>query len=159
MRLYTLERHQRIPAALEEVFGFFQDPENLGRITPPWLAFTILTPSTIEMGQGTLIDYSIRWLGLPVHWTTMITRYDSPHSFVDQQLMGPYSFWHHTHTFTDRDGETEMGDSVRYALPAGILGRMMHALLIERQLQEVFDYRATVIQEVFSRDRRGEATA
>ena len=157
MRLYTLERRQRIPAALEEVFGFFQAPENLARITPPWLGFTILTPPPVVMNEGALIDYSIRWFCLPVRWTTIITRYDPPHVFVDQQLNGPYSFWHHTHTFVAVDGETEMGDAVRYALPAHVLGRMTHALLIRRQLEGIFDYRAKTIRELFGGTGVGEA--
>jgi ligand-binding SRPBCC domain-containing protein len=156
MRLQKLERRQRIPAPPDEVFAFFGDPENLGRITPPWLRFIILTPPPIEIDKGALIDYSIRWGGLPVRWTTMITQYDSPHRFVDQQLSGPYSFWHHTHTFADRGGETEMGDTVLYSLPAGFLGRITHTLLVRRQLGEIFDYRARVIEEFFSRIGRGE---
>ncbi len=134
---------------MEEVFSFFQRPENLAVITPRWLAFRILTPSPIDMGQGSVIDYTIKWMGVPVRWTTMITNYQPPHKFVDQQLKGPYSLWHHTHTFVGKDGGTEMTDTVRYVLPLGVLGDVAHAVIVQRQLDRIFDYRANVIEEVF----------
>ena len=56
------------PATLEEVFKFFEDPRNLGRITPPGLSFTVQTNGDIEMRKGAQIDYTIRWLGLPMSW-------------------------------------------------------------------------------------------
>jgi hypothetical protein len=103
------------------------------------------------MKEGTLIDYTIRVLGLPVRWTTLITRYDPPHSFVDQQLRGPYSFWHHTHSFRPVDGGTEMKDSVLYLLPFGPLGRLAHVLAVRRQLRRIFDHRSLVIAARFAR--------
>lgn len=41
---YVLERRQWLPLSLERTFGFFADPGNLARITPPWLGFRIVTP-------------------------------------------------------------------------------------------------------------------
>lgn len=149
MKTHTLIRKQFVPRPLEEVFSFFQRPENLAVITPPWLGFRILTPMPIEMEQGTIIDYTIKWMGMPVRWTTMITSYRAPHTFVDQQLKGPYSLWHHTHTFIEKDGGTEMTDTVRYVLPFGILGDVAHAVVVQSQLEKIFDYRRKVIEQVF----------
>ena len=86
----------------DDVFNFFSMPENLVKITPKSLSFTILTPKPIDMEKGTLIDYTISLMGFPVHWRTLISDYNPPHSFIDQQIKGPYAFWHHTHTFTER---------------------------------------------------------
>jgi hypothetical protein len=149
MHVFTLRRTQTFPHRAREVFSFFETPENLSVITPRWLDFRILTPSPIHMEQGTLIDYTIRWLTVPVRWTTLITNYNPPHTFVDEQIRGPYALWHHRHSFVEKDGWTEMTDEVRYALPFGPLGRIAHTLLVRHQLEEIFDHRSRVIGRVF----------
>jgi hypothetical protein len=150
MKVHVLEHTQRVPAAIEEVFAFFDRPENLADITPPGLGFQILTPSPIVMKEGALIDYVVRIGGVPVRWRTMITAYDPPHKFVDEQILGPYSFWHHTHTFRAlSDGGTELGDVVRYAMPLGPLGDLAHALQVKRQVAGIFEHRGRVVRERF----------
>lgn len=152
MKLYTLKRTQGFSHSRDTVFKFFESPEHLALITPPWLDFHILTPTPITMRQGTLIDYTIRWLTVPVRWTTLITSYEPPYRFVDEQIRGPYSLWHHSHTFVEKDGVTEMHDEVQYALPAGVFGRVAHAALVRKQLEEIFDYRSHVIGRFFGDD-------
>ena len=149
MRVYELKRTQVIPVPRDQVFAFFERPENLSELTPASLGFQILTPSPIEMKSGSLIDYTVRVSGLPVRWTTLITDYDPPRGFVDVQLRGPYSFWHHTHTFEAVESGTLMTDTVRYVLPLGLLGRLAHALFVKRQIRGIFDYRSRVLTEHF----------
>ncbi|MCS7176936.1 MAG: SRPBCC family protein [Candidatus Kapabacteria bacterium] len=149
MKLYRLYREQWVPKPLEEVFPFFERPENLSLITPPQLGFRLLTPSPVPMHQGALIDYTIRLLGLPVRWTTYIAVYDPPHCFVDVQLRGPYSFWHHTHRFIPENGGTRLIDEVLYILPFGPLGRLLHAVWVARSLDFIFSYRRERIRAFF----------
>jgi ligand-binding SRPBCC domain-containing protein len=103
------------------------------------------------MQSGTLIDYTVRATGFPVRWTTLITDYEPPYRFVDVQLKGPYSFWHHTHTFEAVDGGTMIKDTVRYVLPFGILGRAVHRLLVRRQLRKIFEYRQEFVDHYFTK--------
>ena len=154
MKVYILERTQPVKKPLEEVFAFFERPENLSKITPPSLGFEILTPGPVAMHTGAIIDYTIKPMGPRLHWRTLITDYDPPHKFVDVQLKGPYKFWHHTHTFEQTDEGTLITDRVRYILPFGILGRLAHALLVKRQLKNIFDFRRRVIENYFSYDGR-----
>ena len=149
MKTYTLERRQWVPRPLPEVFDFFSRAENLQRLTPPWMNFRILTPLPIAMAPGALIDYALRVHGLPVRWRTKIEAWAPPHSFVDTQLRGPYRLWHHTHTFEESNGGTLITDLVRYALPFGFLGQIAHALMVSRDLNQIFEYRAKVVGELF----------
>ncbi|MCX7930014.1 MAG: SRPBCC family protein [Chlorobi bacterium] len=148
--MHRLYRKLCVEHPIEDVFAFFSRPENLERITPPELNFQILTPEPIEMKEGALIDYRIRISGLSWRWTTYIARYESPRCFVDVQLRGPYSFWHHTHTFTPlgRDA-TLIEDDVLYELPFGWVGVVAHRLWIHRQLQHIFDHRTAVLSQIF----------
>jgi ligand-binding SRPBCC domain-containing protein len=147
--MHILSSEQYVPAPLNQVFAFFGKPENLARITPPWLGFEILTPSPIAMRPGALIDYRISLGPFPTHWRTMITAFDPPHLFVDEQLSGPYSFWHHTHRFEVQGSGTLIHDEIRYLLPFGALGRLVHTLMIRRQLEGIFAHRRRVIEEQF----------
>ena len=114
------------------VFNFFSKPENLTLITPPRLRFDILTPTPLEMKEGQLIDYSLTILYLiKLHWCTLITDYHQPYKFIDQQIKGPYTLWHHTHTFEEKDGGTLIKDSLKYAIPFGWLGRAIHFIYIK----------------------------
>lgn len=148
MKIYTLKRRQLLPRPARDIFRFFERPENLEKITPASVGFVILTPEPIKMQVGTVLDYTIRILGLPVRWTTLIHRYEPPELFVDVSIRGPYSFWHHTHTFEETKEGTIMTDEVRYALPFGFLGRIVRSLWVKRQLDYIFDYRGKVIEDI-----------
>jgi ligand-binding SRPBCC domain-containing protein len=148
--LYTLVRDQWIPSTQEQVFQFFADAENLEAVTPYWLKFHLITPTPIEMDQGTEIEYQISWWIVRLRWKTEITHWSPPHFFVDVQRRGPYRFWEHTHTFREEGGGTRMFDTVRYELPFGVLGRVAHALKVRDDLNRIFDYRAARIGERFS---------
>lgn len=143
----VLRRQIEIHRPVGEVFEFYADAGNLELITPPELRFSILTQPPIRMREGALIDYRLRLWGLPVDWRTLISRWDPPHGFVDEQIRGPYALWIHTHTFVERSGVTVVRDEVRYRLPLSILGRALHPV-IRRQLDRIFDYREHVTLSV-----------
>ena len=149
MKLYTLESNQFINKPIEEVFQFFSKPENLSVITPAKLGFKILSPNPIKMEVGRLIDYNIYLMGIPIHWRTLITDYEPPNMFVDQQIKGPYAIWHHTHTFHKGKGGVEIKDRVVYSIPFGFLGRLLNYLWIKRDLNNIFLYRKKVIDKLF----------
>ena len=147
-----LDRSQRLPGAPEDVFPFFADALNLERITPPWLAFRVTTPGTIEMGPGTLIEYRLRLHRVPVRWLTRIEVWEPPLRFVDAQLRGPYRTWRHEHRFEPTaDGGTLMRDRVEYELPLGPLGGLAHALLVRRDLERIFDHRRAAVAAHFTK--------
>jgi hypothetical protein len=148
MHIYTLRCEMLSPASLAGTFSVFENPHNLARITPPWLNFRILT-GALEMRQGAVIDYTIRWLGLPVPWRTLISAYEPPHHFVDEQIRGPYRLWRHRHTFEPAARGTLVLDRVEYALPLGALGRAAHGLLVGYQLREIFRYRQEALKQFF----------
>ena len=101
------------------------------------------------MEKGSLIDYTIRLFGISIHWRTLISDYEPPFRFVDQQIKGPYTFWHHTHTFKLVEGGVEIIDQVKYSLPLGWLGTLAHAIWVRKDLEKIFEYRKTVIQHYF----------
>ena len=47
-----------------------------------------------------------------------------------------------------------MRDLVRYQLPFGILGEVVHWLIVRRQLRRIFDYQARRIANLFAETDR-----
>ncbi len=151
MRVYTLKKKQLVSKSIIEVFDFFSRPENLSILTPKKMNFKILTPGPLEMKEGMLIDYVIKVMAIPIRWRTIITKYEPPHIFIDQQLKGPYSMWHHTHTFNKiNDTETLIKDTVNYSMPYGFIGEIAHYLYVKRDLKNIFLYRNKKIEEIFN---------
>jgi len=154
MRFHTLRREQWIKRPIDDVFAFFADARNLETITPPWLGFRILETDSSSVTEGTHIRYRLRLHGLPIYWTTEIRQWRAPNRFVDVQRSGPYKLWHHTHRFESHGERTRMIDVVRYRLPFGILGRIIHAWMVKGDLQKIFEYRRQKIHLLFSEPRK-----
>jgi ligand-binding SRPBCC domain-containing protein len=151
MPIHTLRRERVVDADPDAVFAFFADPFNLEAITPPLLRFAVVTPAPIAMGVGAFIQYRLRVHGVPVRWDTLIQSWEPPRRFVDVQVRGPYRLWHHTHELSALDdGRTLMRDTVRYALSFGALGALAHRLVVRRDLEAIFAYRAQRVPQLLS---------
>lgn len=146
---HLLRVSTRVARPRDEVFAFFSDAANLGAVTPPALNFRIITPLPIEMREGALIDYTIGLYGIPLRWRTEITRWEPPFSFEDTQLRGPYSTWVHRHLFRHDGDGTIIDDEVRYALPFGVLGRLVHPI-VRWQLRRIFRYRQDAVARLLA---------
>ena len=141
MSLHVLRRRQFLPMPRKEAFAFFADASNLEQITPPWLNFRITTPTPIDLCEGALIEYKLRWHGIPIGWKTEIRKWNSPYGFVDTQISGPYQLWHHTHRFEEVEGGTMMTDVVWYKVWGGVLGDLVAKLHVTADVHRIFDYR------------------
>jgi len=147
-RVRLFETGQVVAAGIEEAFAFFSNAANLDAITPPSLDFTILTPLPIDMREGTLIEYRLRLLGMPIHWLTRIDEWTPGRSFTDTQLRGPYALWVHHHSFAPHSGGTLIRDRVDYALPLPHLTAPVHALFVRPTIERIFAYRRGIIERV-----------
>jgi len=143
---HVLEAASELPVPVDVVFDFFSKAENLQRITPPELDFTIVTPLPFEIELGTLIDYRLHLFGIPLSWTSRISEWQPPRCFTDEQLRGPYALWVHTHTFEPTPSGSVIRDRVRYRLPWSPLGDLAYPL-VRRQLARIFDYRQRAVAD------------
>lgn len=152
MKPYVLHRKQFLPISLKTAWDFFSSPRNLSRITPEKMNFQILSMTGGErMHAGQIITYKVNVLPMVrVQWVTEITGVQEPFQFTDEQKSGPYKLWRHTHSFKEVPGGMEMSDTVEYILPMGILGRMMHGLLVKAEVNRIFEHRFNVLESAFS---------
>ncbi len=151
MGIHTFVRKQILPASLSELWDFVATPRNLEKITPSYLGFEILTPELpAEMYPGLMISYYVRpLLGIRMKWVTEITHVKPGVYFVDEQRLGPYALWHHQHHLTETRTGVEMLDIVNYVPPFGFLGEVANALVIRRQLEDIFAFREKAMEKAF----------
>ncbi len=155
MAFYKLKKQQFIPASLDEVWNFISSPQNLKEVTPKYMGFEVTSENLPKMMYpGMIISYRVKpLLGIPLTWVTEITQVVDKHFFVDEQRIGPYSLWHHQHIIDQVEGGVMMTDIVSYKPPLGVLGRIANALIIRRQLEEIFNYRKKVLKTIFPKSQ------
>ncbi|MFY0605040.1 MAG: SRPBCC family protein [Flavobacteriaceae bacterium] len=150
MKIYTLHKKQSLPITIDQAWDFLSSPANLKTITPDYMSFDILSNIDRPMYPGQIIQYIVTpVLGIKTKWVTEITHVMDKKYFVDEQRFGPYALWHHKHFIKEIDGGVEMEDIIDYKVPFGILGRMMHPILVKPKLEEIFSYRQKKLIELF----------
>jgi ligand-binding SRPBCC domain-containing protein len=156
MRSYTLSREQYLPITIEKAWAFFSSAKNLAKITPAEMQFEILTKLTDDpIYSGMEINYTVRpLLNVPLKWTTEITDVTPPFVFKDRQTKGPYALWEHTHVFASVPGGVKMTDEVKYALPLGVLGSIMHGIVVKKKLEDIFNFREKALTELFGQYKK-----
>ncbi|MGA8853452.1 MAG: SRPBCC family protein [Christiangramia sp.] len=150
MKLYTLHSVQKLPISPKEAWNFLSDPKNLKTITPDYMGFEILSGGDRPMFSGQIIQYIVTPVaGIKTKWVTEITHVKEGEYFVDEQRFGPYALWHHKHFIKPIPGGVEMEDIIDYKLPFGVLGQLMHPIMVKPKLQEIFDYRKQKLIDLF----------
>src|SRR5690606_5430801 len=99
---------------------------------------------------GQIIQYTVKpLLGIKAKWVTEITHVQPKHYFVDEQRLGPYKIWHHQHFLKEIEGGVMMEDIIHYKIPFGILGKLVHPILVKPKLNTIFEYRRKKLIEIF----------
>lgn len=149
--MHLLKREIILNTNPERVWEFLSTPINLNELTPPDLHFQVLSEVPDKMYNGLTILYEIK---IPVfgkrRWLTEIKHIQEGTFFIDEQRLGPYRLWYHQHRIESFEGKkTRMLDSVFYQLPFGVIGSLVHQFWVRNMLEEIFDYRAKRLVELF----------
>lgn len=72
---------------------------------------------------------------LRFNWIAELTQAERLICFVYEYGSVPHWFRHHEHRLRPAEGGVEMKELVHYALPIGLLGRMVHAAIVSKQLK------------------------
>lgn len=102
------------------------------------------------MRRGDSVTWRARHFGFPFTMTSVISHYDAPHRFVDEQESGPFRRWWHEHRFEPVAGGTRMTDVVEFESPAGAVGRFMNALVLTRYMTKLLEQRNAWLVDALS---------
>ena len=150
MKIYRLHKKQNLPITAGQAWDFLSNPKNLKTITPDYMGFNILSGADRPMFPGQIIQYIVTpVMGIKTKWVTEITHVKDHSYFVDEQRFGPYALWHHKHFINDIENGIEMEDIIDYKIPFGVLGQMVHPILVKPKLEEIFNYRTKKLEELF----------
>ena len=143
MKLYQLRSKQALPISKQKAWDFLSQPKNLKVITPEHMGFHILS-------GGQIIQYKVSpFPGFTTKWVSEITQVEHGNYFVDVQLFGPYALWHHKHFIHEIEGGVVMEDIIDYKIPLGILGQMVHPIIVKKQLKQIFKFREEKLTNLF----------
>jgi len=149
--LFSLHTLQRLPVPLARIWEFFTNPQNLVSLLPPCHAWRLNPDAPPRMHAGLMLTFSRRsWLGFPIKWVLEVTRLTEPHTFILEQRSGFFKSWRHEHRFRQLATGVEIQDEVNYSLRFGALGRLLHHLIVKRQLCAMFEYRRRAIETIFT---------
>lgn len=168
--MHKFESRLWVPAAIDEVWGFFSNPRNLAQLTPPFFHAEVESESNIRNDSTVVITLKPWILPMGIKWVSKIHEVEASgneRKFIDVQASGPYSYWKHTHTFSagatefktssgktiqNANGGTWIIDQIEYEMPFGLIGSIAEKLFAARQLQSTFNFRYENLRKEFKLD-------
>ena len=150
--LYTFYSKQTVNSNIQNVWDFFSKTKNIEKIMPKKLKFKNTSGRSSKFYEGKIVGFKfILFKFIPVNIQSEIKKISHNRYFIDNQIYGPYKFWHHEHHFHQNDNQTvTIIDKVKYKLYLYPFSKIIYHLIIKKQLKEMFSYRNLKINQIFS---------
>ncbi|MEJ5914868.1 hypothetical protein [Pseudokineococcus sp. 1T1Z-3] len=125
-----------MPRPAAEVVAFCLQRENFVAIMPDRMQVLWCSTEVGELG-GT---YRFRWWlrdVVPITWVAFVDDHEAGQGFSDQQVRGPFRYFHHTHTAVDEGTGSRYTDTLRLVGPLGTRAdRVLVRPLLRRTFRE-----------------------
>lgn len=103
------------------------------------------------------LNETVTWqavhFGIRQQLTSVITAYNRPYHFRDEQLKGAFKQFKHDHYFEQGDDHVSVTDRCEYESPFSILGHLFNRLVLTRYLTKFLAERNAVIKEFAESDK------
>lgn len=143
--MLKFQRSTLIDAPVEVVWEFYERPDILQLLTPPWQPVQVIRREG-GLGIGAISEFRLQLGFIPIRWLARHTECNKPYLFVDRQEIGPMQSWVHRHYFTPENGKTRLIDEISYEIPGGAIVEFLIGWWVDSRLQEMFRYRHEVTQ-------------
>ncbi len=148
----TIRARGWVDAPIERVFAFFDDPGNLGRLTPPPARVRLVAVEPAPPRPGSLLEFRYgigSWT--PLAWQVRLVERVENARFADTSLSGPMARFDHVHTFTPGRRGTWVSDEVSFHVgPGGPAGALLD-LVAGWSMRAVFVYRHALTRILLAR--------
>ena len=112
-----------VAAPIDEVFAFFDDPVNLGRLMPPPVRIRLVRIDPAPPQPGSIFEFRYGLGPFQHSWTVRLVDRVENERFVDDTISGPMARFHHSHTFTAARRGTWIEDRIDFHVgPDGLVG-------------------------------------
>ena len=120
----TFEKITLIDCSEKELFDFHLDTNNIKLITPKHTKVELLDyeDSTYE---GKIVKIKTTRAFISMNWIIKIEKLQYPNLMVDVAIKSPFSYWEHSHIFTQKGNLCELKDNIKFKLPFGIFGKLI----------------------------------
>ncbi len=137
----TYQREVTLPTTAEDAYAWHARPGSFERLRPPWQPVRIIERAH-GVGTGERMVMHVRLGPVWRRWVAVHREAIPGHSFIDEQVEGPFAAWRHTHSFEPLDESTcRMIDRVDYRLPLDGPGRVVAGHGIARTIERMFRFR------------------
>ena len=120
-----------VPAPIDEVFAFFDDPGNLAKLMPPPVAIRLVRIEPAPPRPGSVFEFRYGLGPVQRSWTVRLVDRVPGERFVDETISGPMARFNHSHTFTPARRGTWIEDRIDFHVgPDGALGTVIDAVAV-----------------------------
>jgi ligand-binding SRPBCC domain-containing protein len=104
------------------------------------------------IGAGEEVEWKGKAFGIWWKHHSQIVAYNRPFHFRDSMKQGAFRHYDHDHFFESVENGTIMRDIVHFEAPAGLLGRWLDSLLLQKYMSDLIARRSESIRSAAESD-------
>lgn len=147
----TIHLETEIHAPIKQVFDLSRSIDLHLESTAKTNEKAIDGVTTGLIGMGETVTWRARHFGVYQNFTSKITQFELPNSFIDEMMKGAFKSFKHLHLFKEVDGKTKMTDEIQFEAPFGLLGLLVERLVLKSYLTKFILKRNVLIKSVAER--------
>ncbi len=140
------EQSITIDCKIDDAFLFLTAPAKVVSITDPGMGLT-LTSGPDQLVQGDRVEFEMSGFGVTQKMKHEITLVEHPFRFLEVQIEGPLTSMTHEHLFEEDAGKVIVIDRIEFEPPGGMLGFIITADFLIRNMKTSFGYRHEKLKE------------
>lgn len=137
-----------IARPVADLFAYLTRPKNLVQLAPPDLNLElIVAPEVLAVGER-LVWTGRRW-GISQKIIQEVTVFEADRRVGVEQKQGPFARWIHASQFEEVGAGTRITESIEFAPPGGMLGFVITADAIRKDIDKLVAHREKKLREIF----------